>query len=171
MGQCQILVSTFKSRIKRGIFGKIICFEQSDFQPALTHSFIMDIGLSSFVYDRMKMGLILREHQELGAHTKVVQLEKEKTSTFMWTHPGARPMGELVANQCGNCRRLKTTSPTVSQDKKSIVIKCAVCYNTKTYALPSGWTWVFGPPVKGDERGAWLFPVDAGEDVSLMDTT
>jgi hypothetical protein len=170
---CYIMILIYMSKpcFKRGLFSKIICFEQSDFQPSLAHSFVMDIALTNFIYDRLGLDSILRQHQELGAHTNVIEFQRGKVSTFRWTHPGARPMGEDIAGQCCECNRLKTTSPKVSQDKNTIIIKCTFCKFEKAFNFPPDWTWVSGPPLKGDERGAWLVRVDEVRDINAMDTT
>ena len=57
--------------------------------------FIMDIGFTNFVYNYMKLDLI---NQELDAHTNIIKIQREKISTFMWTHPGTHLMGENIAN-------------------------------------------------------------------------
>lgn len=111
----------------------------------------------------MRMELILREQQELGAHTDVIEFQKGKISTFRWTHPGARPMGVPVTKQCRSCHRLKTMAPIVSQDGLKITLRCSECRAEQIYDFPSGWKWVSYPPVKGDERGAWIVRVDETE--------
>jgi hypothetical protein len=132
--------------------------------PAFTHTFIMDIGLQQFIYKRGKLSYTLRDHQELGAHTDIVEFRQDKVLTFVWTHPGARPMGHRITNQCPSCHRLKTMGPKVSNNGRNVILKCSGCQEDKSYDLPSGWVWATRAPVKGDERGGWIFRVDA-EDI------
>ena len=77
----------------RSFFSKILCFSQPEFQTFFAHSFIMEIGLQHFIYNRHNLEPILRGQQELGAHNDVVEFQQNKISTFKWTHHGTRPMG------------------------------------------------------------------------------
>ncbi|KAF8813074.1 hypothetical protein BYT27DRAFT_7085341, partial [Phlegmacium glaucopus] len=152
------------------LFSKILCFSQADFQPSFTHGFVMDIGLHLFIYNRIKLDHILQEQQELGAHTNIVEFQPGKTLTFMWTHPGARPMGVGVSNQCFRCNRLKTMKPTSNQLNSEITLQCTICNFSKIFYFPSGWKWICGPPTRGDARGAWMVFTDVRKDENWMDT-
>jgi hypothetical protein len=131
----------------------------------------MEIGLQHFIYNRRNLEPILRGQQELGAHTDVVEFQQNKISTFKWTHHGTRPMGFGFLNQCSVCHHLQTLKPTVNKDHTQIVMKCSICIKTTTYDFPHGWNWVNNPPVKGDERGAWIVYVESLGDKDMMDLT
>lgn len=118
----------------------------------------MDLTLSHFVFERPKLDGFIRDHASLGAHTDIIEFQPGKTTIFRWTHPGARPLGCPVNKQCPNCDRLKTRTPKSNADGSSIAFRCTVCLHEDTYTLPSGWNWIHGPPVKGDQgQGAWLY--------------
>lgn len=110
----------------------------------------MDIGLNHFVYDRKSIHHILRDNQTLGAHTNIVEIRKNTITTFKWTHPGVRPMGEPITKQCQACMRLRTKSPIVSNSLK-VQLRCSGCGMSDIYEFPAGWKWVDGPPSKADE--------------------
>jgi hypothetical protein len=118
----------------------------------------MDISLQHFIYNRTKLDSILLECQELGAHTNIIEFKSGEIQTFMWTHPGARPMGVGISPQCKGCGRLKTAKPTVNPDGSSVVLKCSVCHLIQTYNIPDGWNRVHGS--KDDGRGTWLVHID-----------
>lgn len=151
------------------LFGKILCFSQPNLQPFFTHTFFMDIALQHFIYKRTNLAHILQDQQELGAHTDIIEIQSRKISTFRWSHPGARPMGFDISNQCSICARLKTFKPTVSPSKTQVSLECTSCKNIAVYEFPTGWNWVNGPPTKSDIRGAWLVQVNSQEDEVLMD--
>ena len=117
----------------------------------------MDWGLSHFVFDRPKIKYLLREHQALGAHTDILQFQSGKIRTFRWTHPGSRPLGHGINPQCNDCKRLKMRVPKPNADHSQITFHCSACKSKTIFDHPSGWKWVNGPPLKGDEQGAWLF--------------
>jgi len=154
-----------------GFFSKIFCFSQTDFQTFFAHSLVMDIAIQFFIYGRTNLASILRCQQELGAHTDIIEFQPKKTSTFRWTHHGSRPMGFGIVDQCASCHHLKTLKPIVIEDDAQIVLKCSNCKNSTTYRLPSEWKWVDKPPLKGDERGAWVVRIDSHEGGVIMDTT
>lgn len=80
-------------------------------------------------------------------------------------------MGCGFVNQCPGCHCLKTLKPAAVEDDTQIVMKCSSCKRTMTYNFPKGWKWVSGPPVRGDERGAWIVHKDLQESKDMMDTT
>jgi NADH:ubiquinone oxidoreductase subunit F (NADH-binding) len=81
-------------------------------------------------------------------------------------------MGSGFVNQCPGCHRLKTLKPAANEDVTQVIMKCSSCKSTTRYNFPEGWKWVSGPPVKGDERGAWIVCNDQeGNDSDTMDTT
>ena len=142
--------------LSRGLFEKVLCFSQADFQPSATHKFVMDLALNHFVFDRPGLQGFLRDHQALGAHTDIIQFQPGQTMTYRWTHPGARPLGFNIHKQCPNCQRLKTRVPTINRDG-SITLQCSGCTKEVTYNLPHGWEWLLNVPKKGDQgQGAWL---------------
>lgn len=131
----------------------------------------MDLGLQHFIYGRSNIAHIVRDQQELGAHTDVIEFQSRKTSTFRWTHPGARPMGFGISNQCPSCDRLKTVKPIPNKNKYQASMACNVCDYSKDYDCPSGWDWTYGPPIKGDVQGAWLVHVTTEGHDNFMDVT
>jgi hypothetical protein len=100
----------------------------------------MSFTLNHFIFDRINMVLILREQQILGAHTDVILFEPKVITTFKWTHPGARPMGNDTpcSIQCPDCHRLKTPSPQVTTDRNVIRLKCSECPWKDDYSVPTG---------------------------------
>jgi hypothetical protein len=149
-----------------------LCFSQRDFQPFFANSFIMDVALQYYIYNRSNMGSILRDHQELGAHTDVIEIQPTNISTFRWTHHGARPMGFGFVKQCAKCHYLDTLKPTEVEDNSHVVISCRNCDLTTRYNFPRGWTWAQKPPAKGDDRGAWIVRTHLfNDDRDRMDTT
>lgn len=151
-----------------GLFDKILCFSQVNFQPSATHKFVMDLALSHFIFNRPKIENILHDHQNIGAHTDIVQFQAGIVTTFRWTHPGARPLGFGVYNQCLNCKRLKTQTAKPNDDHSKILLKCRECKAEFVFNLERGWRWVRTPPAKGDVRGAWLVLTEVRAE---MDTT
>jgi hypothetical protein len=142
--------------LSRMLFEKILSFSQADFQLSTTHQFIMDWAVNHFIFERPTLNGFLRDHQALGAHTDIIQFQPGKTTTFKWTHPGARPFGIDINKQCPDCQRLKTRSPKINVDG-SICLRCSGCRKEVKYELPRGWTWLHNPPVKGDQgQGTWL---------------
>lgn len=131
----------------------------------------MDLELQHFIYDRTNLVFILRGQQELGAHTDIIEFQSGKISTFRWTHHGSRPMGFGFVDQCSNCHHLGTLKPIVIQDDAEVALKCSNCKEKTVYKLTSGWKWVNKPPLKGDERGAWIVRVDLYKDEVMMDIT
>ena len=165
--KCVFLTSDIKAKFKafflRELFNKILCFSQPNFQPSFTHHFAMSFTLNHFIYDRINMVLILREQQILGAHTDVILFEPKVITTFKWTHPGARPMGNDTpcSIQCPDCHRLKTPSPEATTDRNVIRLKCAKCPWEDEYSIPTGFKWCKGQSSKdGADRGAWLFKTE-----------
>lgn len=158
---CTIIANIWCLALRR-LFEKIICFADEDFQPSATHKFFMDWALSHFVFERQKLESFLRDHQGLGAHTDIVQFQPTVTTTFRWTHPGARPFGNDIRKQCPGCGRLKTRSPNLDVKGLSIRLQCSKCkYYGSTYDFPAGWDWVHSAPVKGDGgQGAWLHQIE-----------
>ncbi|KAF8874813.1 hypothetical protein CPB84DRAFT_1667114, partial [Gymnopilus junonius] len=75
------------------LFDKILAFSQSDFQPAFTHKFFMDLALNYFVYGWKGLSQFLQEHQALGAHIDIIEFQAQRIFTYTWTHPGAWAMG------------------------------------------------------------------------------
>jgi len=140
------------------LFDKVLCFSQPNFQPSTTHKFVMDLALNQFVLDRINFINVIREHQALGAHTDIIVFQFDGISTYRWTHPGARPMGNSTSNQCPGCHRLKTPSPKKDNDNRfSSVLRCSACGLEQTFNVPDGFKWCHGEsPVKGGERGAWM---------------
>ncbi|KAF8800814.1 hypothetical protein BYT27DRAFT_7116607, partial [Phlegmacium glaucopus] len=159
-----------KEFANRELFGKIICFDQPNFQTFFIHGFVMDLGLHHFIYNCTKLNNLLLDQQELGAHTNIVEFCPRNVSTFKWSHPGSRPMGVGISKQCHRCGWLKTMNPTVSMDNLKVVLKCSQCKSMNTYNFPTGWKWVHGP-AKRDERGSWMVFVDSEENKNVMDTT
>lgn len=131
----------------------------------------MEVALQHFIYDRYNLGSILRDHQELGAHTDVVEFLRNETITYRWTHHGSRPMGFELINQCTTCRRLKPWKITAVEDNYRVELKCTTqnCGTKIAYTFPREWKWVSGPPIKSDERGAWIVRTDAQENKDAMD--
>ena len=146
----------------RDLFDKVLCFSQPNFQPSSTHKFVMDLALHTFVFDRMALINILQEQQSLGAHTDVVEFREKATTTYRWTHPGARPMGNdaPASVQCPQCGHLKTVSPK-STGQIASTLKCSKCPWSEIYGLPEGFKWCQGEtPTNGLERGAWAAQVE-----------
>lgn len=131
----------------------------------------MDHVFQHFIYNWRNLAPILRDQQELGAHTDVVEYRLENISTFRWTHHGVRPMGSETVNQCFACHRLKTLKPKVNENVTQVVLKCSQCNYAAEYNFPDGWSWVNGIPAKGDERGAWIVRVEPAEGEVQMDVT
>lgn len=132
----------------------------------------MDLALHNFVYDRPNLSNILRDHQDLGAHTNIIDFQPGRISTFMWIHAGLRPMGVGISKQCLDCKRFKTLHPTVNSEYSEIDITCSACDKSRKFTFPAGWKWTQKPPVKGDERGAWLVKVeehilDGGDETNM----
>ncbi|KIM38491.1 hypothetical protein M413DRAFT_76005 [Hebeloma cylindrosporum] len=159
---CGALSSYMESRdqikafAKETLFEKILSFSQANFQPSATHKFVMDWALNHFVFERQGLNTFIRDHQALGAHTDIIQFQPDKTTTFKWTHPGARPFGFDINKQCPYCQRLKTRVPRIEADG-SVCLRCSKCMKEVTYNLPHGWTWLHSAPFKGDQgQGAWL---------------
>jgi hypothetical protein len=150
------------------LFGKILCFSQPNLQTFFTHTFFMDVALQHFIYNRTNLAHILQDQQELGAHTDIIEIQPKKISTFRWSHPGARPMGFEIYNQCSTCARLKPFKPTVNSSKTQISLECTSCKKITVYKFPTGWNWVNGAPTKSDTRGAWMVQVNSQEE-DLMD--
>ncbi|EDR03103.1 uncharacterized protein LACBIDRAFT_307567 [Laccaria bicolor S238N-H82] len=149
----------------KDLFDKILCFSQPNFQPSSTHKFVMDLALQNYVHDRIGLINVLREQQALGAHTDVVLFQPNAITTFRWTHPGARPMGNdtPASIQCPECSGFKT-SPKSTRQQPSI-LKCEDCPWSATYTLPEGFRWCQGEsPTNGLERGAWIQKVEKTED-------
>ena len=121
----------------------------------------MDISLQHFVHDHLHLNTIIREHQDLGAHTNVVVFEPGQVTTFMWTHPTVRPMGNEISKQYQQCYRLRTFRITDIEDHSKTILKCTWCKHAITYAVPIGWEWLHDPPVKGDDRGRWLINIES----------
>jgi predicted RNA-binding Zn-ribbon protein involved in translation (DUF1610 family) len=123
----------------------------------------MDLAANYFIMDRINMLHILRDQQALGAHTDIVIFNSKAITTFRWTHPGARPMGNYTSasTQCPDCLWLKTIKPR-SIRKKSSILQCSGCGWNETYKLPEGFQWCQGEdPTNGLERGAWMSRVEA----------
>lgn len=121
----------------------------------------MKWGLSHFVFDQRSIENLLLEHQNIGAHTDIVQFQSGKTHTFRWTHEGARPLGFGINPQCKECKRLKTKSSKHPQgqpkiDHSQICIRCSACQFEEVFTFPDGWKWVHQAASKRDERGAWI---------------
>ena len=126
----------------------------NNFQPAATHHFIMSWALPHLIFDRTFIKYLLPEQQALGAHTDIIQFQNGTTTTFRWTHPGARPMGMSITKQCPKCKKLKTRSVKPNEDtSQKVTLRCSGCNSSWSYAMPSGWQWVHQAPSKGDERG------------------
>jgi hypothetical protein len=123
----------------------------------------MDWAVSHFVFKRPDLEGFLCDHQSLGAHTDIIQFKSGSTTTFRWTHPGARPFGNNINKQCPSCRQLKTRSPNLDATGLRIRLTCSVCkYYGDPYEFPAGWKWVQSAPVKGDGgQGAWLVRVES----------
>jgi hypothetical protein len=128
----------------------------------------MDWAVSHFVFERQDLNNFLREHQSLGAHTDIIQFQSDIitkaniTTTFRWTHPGARPFGNDINKQCPGCNRLKTRSPNLDASGSRIRLQCSKCPYYDDYDFPAGWKWVHSAPVKGDGgQGAWLVRIDS----------
>ena len=77
-------------------------------------------------------------------------------------------MGSGFINQCAECHHLKTLKP-IAVEVTQLTLQCSFCNKRATYRLPEGWNWVSGPPVKGDERGAWIVRVDFLESEDMVD--
>lgn len=120
----------------------------------------MDIGLHHFIYDRLNFKNILKDKQDLGAHTDIAIFQPGRITTFAWIHPGIRPMGFDISKQCPECQYLKTLHPTISQGHLTTTLKCENCKKIFVYTFPTGWKWAHGPPVKGDQRGSWIISTD-----------
>ena len=122
----------------------------------------MDLAVNHFIFERGKLDGFLRDHQSLGAHTDIVQFQSGITTTFRWSHPGARPFGNDINKQCPGCKRLKTRSPNIDASGLRIRLLCSVCkYSGDPYVFPAGWGWVHSAPVKGDAgQGAWLVRIE-----------
>jgi len=130
----------------------------------------MDLALNHFIFDCINFALILRDQQVLGAHTDVIVFQPGVIKTFRWAHPGARPMGNSISNQCPGCHRLKTLTPIHIGDPSSNVLTCSGCKWNETYKIPNGFVWCHGASAcKGEDRGAWLVENDL--DGGDMDTT
>jgi len=150
----------------RGVFNKILCFSQPDFQPSFTHQFVMSFALNHFIHDRINMGHLLHEQQVLGAHTDVIVFEPMVITTFKWTHTGARPMGNDTpcSIQCPKCHHLKTPSPKATKDPNVICLKCSKCPWDDTYSIPTGFEWCQGQSSKdGGTQGAWLVTTEEND--------
>ncbi|KAF8801925.1 hypothetical protein BYT27DRAFT_7114022, partial [Phlegmacium glaucopus] len=98
-----------------------------------------------------KLENILRDHQNIGAHTDIVQFQHGNTTTFRWTHPGAHPLGFGINNQCPSCKQLKTRVPKPSSNNSKVLLRCSVCMHQTLYDLPPRWVCVHPPAPKGDE--------------------
>lgn len=164
--------------ILRGLFDKILCFSQPNFQTSYTHQFVMELAQNQFVFDRINLFLVIRGQQVLGAHTDIILFQPEVVKTFRWTHPGARPVGNDTPSsiQCPKCHRLRTTSPKFSEDPNSITLKCSNCSWNEIFTIPVGFSWCQGEALtKGGERGAWLVKTEKNGDLTLgsgvVDTT
>lgn len=123
----------------------------------------MSLALNHFIFDRINMVNIIREHQALGAHTDIIIFEPKVITTYKWTHPGARPMGNDTPHsiQCPGCHRLKTPSPKITPDPNVIRLKCKKCPWENTYSVPAGFEWCKGESSNnGGDRGAWLFKTE-----------
>lgn len=142
----------------RKVFGNILTFTQPNLLPSLTFRFFNELGLNHFIYDRKTLKHLLRDNQILGAHTDVVQYQADSYTTFRWTHPILRPMGEPMVPQCPTCHRIRIFN-ILKTTPAFITLKCSFpsCDFRCSYYLPHKMEWVFGPSSKDDERGAWCF--------------
>jgi transcription elongation factor Elf1 len=129
----------------------------------------MNVALQHFIYNRTNLTHILQDEQELGAHTDIIEIQSKTISTFRWSHPGARPMGFGVSNQCPDCNHLKPFKPNINPSKTQVSLECTFCKNKVDYDFPNGWKWLNGPPTKSDIRGSWLVHVDSKTDEEPMD--
>jgi hypothetical protein len=169
-----------KFDFERGIFQIILAYTQDDLHPSYTGSFVEDLAVKGFVYSRWSLEPILRDRQELGAHTGVLEFSAGRVRTFLWSHPIKRPLGQAAASQCPDCGRLKPWNVKINQDHSNIILQCSYCTKTSEYQLPANATWPFKPPARNDERGAWLCITEKAEvqesedlaetrDVEMMD--
>lgn len=118
----------------------------------------MDLSIQHFIYNRPTLKAVLQDHQGLGAHTDIMEITATTTTTYIWVHQSSRPFGHVYQHQCPKCSRLSTIGPKFD-GKDCVYFKCSFsgCDGKSTFRLPEGTRWLYnGPPVKGDNRGAWL---------------
>ncbi|KAF8199436.1 hypothetical protein BJ912DRAFT_948987 [Pholiota molesta] len=150
--------SQLKAFAKEKVFGNVLAFTQPNLLPSLTFRFFNELGLNHFIYDRKTLKHLLRDNQILGAHTDVVQYKADSYTTFKWTHPILRPMGEHIVPQCPTCHRIRIFN-ILKTTPEFITLKCSFssCDYRCSYYFPAKTKWVFGPSTKDDERGAWCY--------------
>jgi hypothetical protein len=134
----------------------ILAYTQDNLQPSFTSSFAMEVALKCFIYNRWSLAPILRDRQELGAHTGVLEFAVGKVRTFLWSHPIKRPLGQPAPSQCPGCDRLKPWTAKPNSNHSIIILDCSHCHHILTYQLPADATWSFKHADQKDERGAWL---------------
>jgi hypothetical protein len=119
------------------LFCKTLCFSQQNFQPFFTHSFFMNLAIQHFIYKHTNLAHLFSDHQELDAHTDIIEFQSTKISTFRWSHPGLHPMGIRLSNQCSQCSRLKSFKPTFNTNKSKVSLECMFCKDTMEYDFPT----------------------------------
>jgi len=63
----------------RGLFDKVLCFSQPNFQPSYMHKFVMDFATNYFIMDWINSVHVLWEQQTLG-HTQILSYSNHRLS-------------------------------------------------------------------------------------------
>jgi len=143
--------------------------------------------LQCYVYNKSKVESILHQHQSLGAHSDIFLFrECPEGETYMcerliWTHEGAKPVGNAVPLQCEACGSIRPWSVKGKPNRNNGLEKNLVTHRCKwpkcssrngsgiTYTLPVSVSWIKEPVAKGDDRGGWVLEkiFEAIKDISL----
>ncbi|KIM36001.1 hypothetical protein M413DRAFT_32043 [Hebeloma cylindrosporum] len=155
-------------------FKQIFAFSQERFQIAHATSFLQDLMLKCYVYNKSKVEAILHQHQSLGAHSDIFLYHERPTNEIylcerlIWTHEGVKPVGYPVPLQCEACGSIRPwvvkakPKEKIQSGKNFVVHMCRwpQCSSRESsgisYVLPKEIQWVKEPVSKGDDRGGWV---------------
>jgi len=138
---------------------------------SFTHTFIIDLAVNQFIYERLGITHTIHDHQALGAHTDIILFRPGIIQTFQWSHPAARPIGHDTSSsvQCPNCSHLGSVSPKCIEMDSS-KLRCSECQWEDTFKRPHDFNWCQGDsPKNKQDRGAWLKKEE--KDVGMSDLT
>ncbi|GLB39709.1 hypothetical protein LshimejAT787_0702190 [Lyophyllum shimeji] len=96
-----------KAFADRGHFNWVMAFGQKTMQPCLANQLLQNASVSWFINER-RWDAILDEVQNVGAHTDIYLLQKDKpTVRYIWSHQSVKPFGTPAPYSCPKCHAYK----------------------------------------------------------------
>ena len=104
--------------------------------PVFGAQFYTTFAFNKYLKDKIEASI--NDNELIGPHTDIIAMEYHKNlgkcmvKKFLWSHPGIKPFGIPLDQQCKKCKVLRNWK-TRDKMANKITIRCGNCKDTKVY--------------------------------------